>query len=610
VASAILEALASNAIAASIVFLIAVGVTLCTRNAAARNLAWTLVLVKLVTPGIVPVPMWSMQQRPAVSTAAVARIEIDPIDRVHQPGREKSVETSRGDDRSSVRLRTFAGTARTVAAWTDDWFSPAACTLCVWFGGCAIVVLLCSSRVIRMRRLLSCAKSASDDVISEVSQMRELAGLQTRPQVLVVDARLGPFILPIAWRPALVLPRPLLETLDKHQRATLIAHELAHLRRRDHWIAWIELAAFALYWWLPIAWLARSFARRSSEDCCDGWVLRWLPNSGIAYADTLLKVLDFASPRLISPLDFTPTMGRFSLTKRRLAMILENKCRPELSLPLQLAAWPLCVAILLCAPTILRTARSDDAVRRPLPSERSAANVQATVADVAPKSAPKPPPREPDGNRAGSPRDAAADRSRQLARAVLQQNGKVTVRLKSGRTVMVDVAAYLPTDPVPVVGITLGDFSGVRSADYGNARPIDGSVLKKLAGSDELESVWLNLVNVADSGMGEFEDLTNLKSLVLLHCNLYGDGLSHLRPLQKLEHLSLDQNPISDESLRFLASLPNLRELSLLGTPISDKGIEHLSKLTSLRYVDLRGTKVTRAGAARLRKALPGCSTW
>ena len=46
-----------------------------------------------------------------------------------------------------------------------------------------------------------------------------------------------------------------------------------------------------LYWWLPVAWLARNFARRSSENCCDGWVLRWLPDSTVSYAVALRRWL-------------------------------------------------------------------------------------------------------------------------------------------------------------------------------------------------------------------------------------------------------------------------------------------------------------------------------
>ena len=218
--------------------------------------------------------------------------------------------------------------------------------------GSAAILVLSFIRIVRLRGLLARAASISHDASSEVDRVKAMAKLDSEPRVLVVDARVTPFILPFGWKPALVLPQPLLRTLDPEERATLIAHELAHLRRRDHWLAWIELAAVALYWWLPVAWLARNFARRSCENCCDGWVLRWLPGSALTYANALLKVIDFIAPQRLAPLDFAPAMGRFSLTKWRLAMILENTCCPQMPRAARLVAWPLCAVLLACTPAL------------------------------------------------------------------------------------------------------------------------------------------------------------------------------------------------------------------------------------------------------------------
>jgi len=32
----------------------------------------------------------------------------------------------------------------------------------------------------------------------------------------------------------------------------IIAHELAHMHRRDHWITWLELGASIPWWWNPL----------------------------------------------------------------------------------------------------------------------------------------------------------------------------------------------------------------------------------------------------------------------------------------------------------------------------------------------------------------------
>ncbi len=69
------------------------------------------------------------------------------------------------------------------------------------------------------------------------------------------------------------------------------------MRRRDHWVRLVEIAATALFWWYPVTWWARRALRRAEERCCDEWVLRLLPRSAEAYANGLLKSLTFVAER-------------------------------------------------------------------------------------------------------------------------------------------------------------------------------------------------------------------------------------------------------------------------------------------------------------------------
>ena len=45
--------------------------------------------------------------------------------------------------------------------------------------------------------------------------------------------------------------------LDAARCDTLLAHELAHYARGDHWVRWLELIVAVLFWWHPAAWVAR-----------------------------------------------------------------------------------------------------------------------------------------------------------------------------------------------------------------------------------------------------------------------------------------------------------------------------------------------------------------
>src|SRR6202022_2157966 len=85
------------------------------------------------------------------------------------------------------------------------------------------------------------------------------------------------------------------DRLTSEQQTTLLTHELAHLRRRDHWVRGLELVVTGLYWWHPIVWWARRELRQAEEECCDAWVVAALPRAAKAYAIALMETLDFLS---------------------------------------------------------------------------------------------------------------------------------------------------------------------------------------------------------------------------------------------------------------------------------------------------------------------------
>jgi beta-lactamase regulating signal transducer with metallopeptidase domain len=55
-------------------------------------------------------------------------------------------------------------------------------------------------------------------------------------------------------RASILLPRALMDHLDDAQLDTLLTHELAHFKRKDHWVRLLELVVTALYWWHPVVY--------------------------------------------------------------------------------------------------------------------------------------------------------------------------------------------------------------------------------------------------------------------------------------------------------------------------------------------------------------------
>ena len=109
-------------------------------------------------------------------------------------------------------------------------------------------------------------------------------------------------------------------------------HELAHIKRRDHVVGWIELIAGLVWWWNPLFWSVRRALREQAELACDAWVISALPNGRRAYAESLLALSSPGSPR---PPAAAAVMGVKASSRRvlerRLVMIMNG--RASLRLP-------------------------------------------------------------------------------------------------------------------------------------------------------------------------------------------------------------------------------------------------------------------------------------
>ncbi len=115
------------------------------------------------------------------------------------------------------------------------------------------------------------------------------------------------------------------------KQETLLVHELAHLRRRDHWVRMLEMVVMAFYWWCPVAWLVRRALRDAEEECCDAWVVSMLPTAARAYADALLDTVDFlAGSAPVLPLGASG-LWHVRRLKSRLALIIRGGVPRRLS---------------------------------------------------------------------------------------------------------------------------------------------------------------------------------------------------------------------------------------------------------------------------------------
>ena len=108
------------------------------------------------------------------------------------------------------------------------------------------------------------------------------------PRICVSNSRRAPLTFGV-FRPTVLLPEDL--PVGDAQFQLILAHELAHIRRKDCLRKLLLTVCLCLYWWNPLVWLMVWLANRDMELACDEAVLRALgPDCRKAYALTLLDM--------------------------------------------------------------------------------------------------------------------------------------------------------------------------------------------------------------------------------------------------------------------------------------------------------------------------------
>ena len=239
-----------------------------------------------------------------------------------------------------------------VAALSVDW---------KWEHLVVIVVLvgalgwwtLATVRITRFQRVLKEVDPVPGEWQAQASALAQRLGLSGSPAVCLVPGRVPPMLWALGNRPRLLLPSQLWSAMSPDERTSLLIHELAHLKRRDHWVRWFELIVAGLYWWHPAVWWIRRSLREAEEQCCDAWVLWVMPQGAKTYAAAALTALEFVSGARTAPAAASATSGNghVACLKRRMRMIVLAKTPKGLSWTGRLAVLATAALLLPLAPS-------------------------------------------------------------------------------------------------------------------------------------------------------------------------------------------------------------------------------------------------------------------
>jgi len=211
---------------------------------------------------------------------------------------------------------------------------PPAFIALAWLAGFTLVLMRWCVRWHRVARVVRASSPIQEGrEIDALRRLQSAAGLRAPIRLLLSPASLEPGIFGLGLRaaPVLAWPAGISPRLTDAHLEAILAHEVAHVRRRDNLTAALHMLVEAVFWFHPAVWGigARLVAER--ERACDEEVLQ-LCNRPEVYAESILKVCEFC---VESPLACVSGITGADL-KHRIVQIMSARIALRLTLPRKL----------------------------------------------------------------------------------------------------------------------------------------------------------------------------------------------------------------------------------------------------------------------------------
>ena len=195
----------------------------------------------------------------------------------------------------------------------------------LWLAGGMVLAGYILLRAVGLWRAVISERPVTDQQILDLledckMQMR----VRTLVGVVVTDKVKSPALFGFV-RPRILLPQGLIEAIGLDELHYVFLHELAHLRRRDIYLAWLVCLLQVLHWFNPLIWFAFRRMRADQEMAADALALSTAgADEPRLYGRTIVSLLErFSQPQYLPSL--AGILENPSHIERRIQMIAKFK---------------------------------------------------------------------------------------------------------------------------------------------------------------------------------------------------------------------------------------------------------------------------------------------
>jgi beta-lactamase regulating signal transducer with metallopeptidase domain len=340
-------------------------IVLCNRrmSPALRFWLWMLVPLRLLVMPLIVIALPVLPSPPAVHTEPA----VAPTRFISQaPVEAQALELTAQPAPPSIVIQRHVR----ASIWT--WLMAG------WFAGIGFFALRLARGWLRMKAVANQARENADARVRDCArEAAAMLGLRKIPRILSAAEGVSPFVLGF-FRPVVVLPAMLADHVTPEELRAVLAHEFAHVRRRDALAGWVLACSDVIYFFNPVAHLVKRAIIFERERACDEQVLALAQASRSVYARALLSATGLTRPAA-ARLSCSPVLLESGQhLERRLKSIADER-RPSAALSRKVRLVLLAIA-LLTLPGVKLTARSATASASSTESLTQAEGINAKVA--------------------------------------------------------------------------------------------------------------------------------------------------------------------------------------------------------------------------------------
>ncbi|MBN2163702.1 MAG: M56 family metallopeptidase [Pontiellaceae bacterium] len=296
-------------------------------SASQRHLVWMLALLGtlLVPVAYVAMPQWKLAVVPRetipvpLRSVPTVRVSVSPVLAGHSAlestGAEVGPVAEADAESFPVPVEVLPAELPSVPinGYQIAWM--------VWISGVLLVLLPLPIGYVAALRIARKASPPTGAWLATYDRLKQKLALRRCVVVLERDGGQMPMAFGI-FRPVIIVPS-VGRNWPEEERESVLAHELAHVKRHDCLIHLLCSFATALHWFNPLYVVAMRRMRLEREHACDDYVL----GSGAeatAYADQLLMIAR-TQPCRVPLYGAAITMARRNVLEGRLLAILDGQ---------------------------------------------------------------------------------------------------------------------------------------------------------------------------------------------------------------------------------------------------------------------------------------------